>query len=36
VPLGPRDRLENAWEELGRGSAQGSRARGGATAVGIG
>ena len=28
VPLGPRDRLETAWEELGRGSAQGARARG--------
>ena len=32
VPLGPRDRLETAWEELGRGSAHGSRARGGAPA----
>jgi uncharacterized protein (DUF58 family) len=29
VPLGPRDRLETAWEELGRGSARGARARGG-------
>ncbi|WP_205474638.1 DUF58 domain-containing protein [Nocardioides sp. SYSU D00038] len=33
VPLGPRDRLEAVWEELGRGSAQGSRARGGASAM---
>ena len=27
--IGPRDRLETAWEELGRGSAHGVRARGG-------
>ena len=35
VPLGPRDRLETAWDELGRGSTQGSRARGGAAPVGM-
>jgi uncharacterized protein (DUF58 family) len=32
VRLGPRDRLETAWEELGRGSAHGARSRIGATA----
>jgi len=34
VPLGPRDRLETAWEELGRGSTQSARSRGGAVPVG--
>ena len=28
VSLGPRERLETAWDELGRGSAHGARARG--------
>jgi uncharacterized protein (DUF58 family) len=27
VPLGPRDRLEAAWDDLGRGSAQSARSR---------
>jgi hypothetical protein len=34
VTLGPRDRLESAWEELGRGSTQSARSRGGAVAAG--
>ncbi|GAB3265761.1 DUF58 domain-containing protein [Nocardioides dilutus] len=36
VPLGPRDRLESAWDELGRGSTQSARSRAGAAPVGTG
>lgn len=34
VPLGPRDRLEAAWDDLGRGSAQGARSRVGPVSAG--
>ena len=35
VPLRPRDRLESAWDELGRGSTQSARSRGGAVPAGV-
>jgi hypothetical protein len=34
VALGPRDRLETVWDELGRGSAQSARSRVGAVPAG--
>jgi uncharacterized protein (DUF58 family) len=36
VPLGPRDRLEAAWDDLGRGSAQSARSRVGPVRAGAG